>query len=150
VPLKRSTNGFLLRAPALDEGGLDALLAKPGLQRRGDELAPVVGAEHLRLAVRLEEALELGDDVARPDRAGDPDTEGEACVLVGDVQDADLAARRVRVARKSYDQTSLGAPAARFQRASSALPCARLPEAWLRLGGTRWPSARQRRRSACG
>ena len=52
---------------------------------------------------------------------------------------------RVRPPMKSYDHTSFGPRAGRFQTACPAPPCARFPDAWLRRGGTRWPSSRQSR-----
>ena len=93
------------------------LLGEPLEERGGDELTPVVRTEHLGLAVALEEALELGDDVASADRAIDPAAKRHPCVP--------STTLRVRVARKSCDQTSLGAAAARFQGAFAAVPWAR-------------------------
>src|SRR6266511_1367113 len=55
------------------------------------------------------------------------------------------APSRVRPLMKSYDQIWLGWLAARFQAALAAALCPFLPLALLRLGGTRWPSRRQRR-----
>ena len=42
---------------------LTPLLGQPVAEAVGDELAAVVGAQHLRATVPLEETLELGDHV---------------------------------------------------------------------------------------
>lgn len=67
VPLKRLDKRVLLPASFLDERRLHALLGQPLAEAGRDELAAVVGAEHLRLAVLLEQLLELADHVTGAD-----------------------------------------------------------------------------------
>ena len=91
VPLKRSTNAFCCGLPFFDEGGLHSLLAQPAGQAVGDELASVVGAQHLGPAVLVEEPFQFLDHLAGADRAGDTAAEPDSCVLVDDVEDPDRA-----------------------------------------------------------
>ena len=67
--------------------GVNALVHQPGWQLVGDELAAVVGAHVLRLAVQGEQLLQVPADLRGADAARHVTAERLPGVLVDDVQD---------------------------------------------------------------
>jgi hypothetical protein len=84
-------------------------------------------------------------NVVGADRAIDSTAQRDSCVLVDDVENPQRGAFARAAAHEVVRPDVVRRCRRRFQTAFSAVPWARLPEAIVRLGGTRWPSRRQNR-----
>src|SRR5258708_4802038 len=85
--LNALNKAVMLRLPFFDVGGGHAALGEPVLQRGGNELATVVGADDLRLPIGFKDRPELLDHRPRADRGVDPTDQGDPREFVDHVED---------------------------------------------------------------